>query len=52
MSISIYRDVTRERCAEEERDRVVRELESERARLSAMVEQLSALAGSPATLGR
>ena len=52
MSISIYRDVTRERCAEEERDRVVRELESERARLSAMVEQLSALAGSRATLGR
>ena len=47
MSISIYRDVTRERCAEEERDRVVRELECERARLSAMVEQLSAAVGLP-----
>lgn len=45
MSISIYRDVTRERCAEQERDQVVRELESERARLAAMVEQLSASAG-------
>lgn len=50
MSISIYRDVTRERCAEEERDRVVRELEAERARLTAMVEQLRA--GSPAMIDR
>ena len=40
MSISIYRDVTRERRAEAERDRVVRELELERARLAALVEQL------------
>jgi len=40
MSISIYRDVTRERRAEAERDRVIRELELERARLTAMVEQL------------
>ena len=44
MSISIYRDVTRERRAEAERDRVVRELESERKRLAALVEQLSAAA--------
>ena len=44
MSISIYRDVTRERRAETERDRVVRELESERKRLAALVEQLSATA--------
>ena len=42
MSISIYRDVTRERRAEAERDRVLRELELERARLSALVEQLRA----------
>lgn len=40
MSISIYRDVTRERRAESERDRVIRELELERARLTALVEQL------------
>lgn len=40
MSISIFRDVTRERLAEAERDRVVRELELERARLAALVEQL------------
>jgi PAS domain-containing protein len=42
MSISIFRDVTRERRAEAERDRVVRELESERKRLATLVEQLSA----------
>jgi PAS domain-containing protein len=41
MSISILRDVTRERCAEDERDRAVRELEMERARLAALVDQLS-----------
>ena len=40
MSISIFRDVTRERRADTDRDRVVRELESERARLNALVEQL------------
>ena len=40
MSITIFRDVTRERRAEAERDRVVRELEMERARLSALVDQL------------
>jgi len=40
MSISILRDVTRERRAEAERDRAVRELEMERARLAALVEQL------------
>jgi PAS domain-containing protein len=40
MSISIYRDVTRERRAEAERDRVLRELETERARLAGLVEQL------------
>lgn len=44
MSISIFRDVTRERRAETERDRVVRELESERKRLAGLVEQLSAAA--------
>jgi len=44
MSISIFRDVTRERRAETERDRVVHELESERKRLAALVEQLSASA--------
>jgi PAS domain-containing protein len=42
MSISIYRDVTRERLAEAERDRVVHELELERTRLAALVEQLRA----------
>jgi len=42
MSITIFRDVTRERRAEAERDRVVRELELERARLTALVEQLRA----------
>jgi PAS domain-containing protein len=42
MSISIYRDVTRERRAEDERDRVLRELELERRRLAALVEQLQA----------
>jgi PAS domain-containing protein len=42
MSISIFRDVTRERLAEAERDRVVRELELERARLAALVERLRA----------
>ena len=47
MSISIFRDVTRERLAEAERDRVVRELELERTRLSALVEQLRASAGAP-----
>ena len=36
----IFRDVTRERRAEEERDRVVHELEMERSRLTALVEQL------------
>jgi PAS domain-containing protein len=46
MSISIFRDVTRERLAEAERDRVVRELESERARLAALVEQLRSSAGA------
>ena len=40
MSITIFRDVTRERRAEEERDRVVHELEMERSRLTALVEQL------------
>jgi PAS domain-containing protein len=44
MSISIFRDVTRERLAEAERDRVLRELELERARLAALVEQLRASA--------
>jgi len=48
MSISIFRDVTRERRAEAERDRVVRELESERTRLAALVDQLSAQAGASA----
>ena len=42
MSISIYRDVTRERRAEAERDRVVRELEAERARLAALVKRMRA----------
>jgi hypothetical protein len=40
MAISIFRDVTRERLVEAERDLVVRELELERARLAALVEQL------------
>jgi hypothetical protein len=47
MSISIFRDVTRERLAEAERDRVLRELELERARLAALVEQLRASSGAP-----
>jgi PAS domain-containing protein len=47
MSISIFRDVTRERRAEAERDRVLRELESERLRLAALVEQLRATSTSP-----
>lgn len=47
MSISIFRDVTRERLAEAERDRVLRELELERARLAALVEQLRASAVEP-----
>lgn len=46
MSISIFRDVTRERLAEAERDRVVRELELERARLAGLVERLRASAGT------
>ena len=46
MSISILRDVTRERRAEAERDRAVRELETERARLAALVDQLRASAGN------
>jgi PAS domain-containing protein len=47
MSISIFRDVTRERLAESERDRVVHELELERARLAGLVEQLRASAVVP-----
>lgn len=47
MSISIYRDVTRERRAEADRDRVLRELELERARLTAIVEQLRASSARP-----
>jgi PAS domain-containing protein len=45
MSISILRDVTRERRAEAERDRALRELEMERVRLAALVDQLRASAG-------
>jgi PAS domain-containing protein len=45
MSITIFRDITRERRAETEHERIVRELESERARLAALVEQLRS--GSP-----
>ena len=40
MSITIFRDITRERRAETEHDRIVRELEAERTRLAALVEQL------------
>ena len=40
LAVTIFRDVTRERRAEEERDRVVHELEMERSRLTALVEQL------------
>ena len=47
ISISIFRDVTRERRAEEERDRVVHELEVERAQLSALVDQLRATGEHP-----
>jgi PAS domain S-box-containing protein len=47
MSISILRDVTRERCAEAERDRAVRELEMERARLAALVDQLRGSVDQP-----
>ena len=47
MSISILRDVTRERCAGAERDRAVRELEMERARLGALVDQLRGSADQP-----
>jgi len=52
MSISIFRDVTRERRAEAERDRVLRELESERRRLTSLVEQLRAAATSPGLADR
>ena len=48
MSISIFRDVTREQRTENERDRLVRELESERARLTALVEELRAASGPSA----
>lgn len=44
MAISIFRDVTRERLAEAERDHVVHELELERVRLAALVDQLRATA--------
>jgi PAS domain-containing protein len=46
ISISILRDVTRERRAESERDRAVRELEMERTRLAALVDQLRASAAA------
>jgi PAS domain-containing protein len=52
MSISIYRDVTRERHAETERDRVVRELELERTRLAALVEQFRATVPSAESSAR
>jgi PAS domain-containing protein len=47
MSITIFRDITRERRAETEHDRIVRELEAERARLAALVEQLRSASTSP-----
>ena len=47
ISISIFRDVTRERRAEEERDRVVQELEVERAQLTALVDQVRATGEHP-----
>src|SRR5215475_13429295 len=40
MSITIFRDVSRERSAEAERDNALRELELERARLAALALQL------------
>jgi PAS domain-containing protein len=46
MSITIFRDITRERRAETEHERIVRELESERARLAALVEQLRSASAS------
>jgi PAS domain-containing protein len=52
MSISIFRDVTRERRAEAERDRVLSELESERRRLTGVVEQLQAAATLPGLVDR
>lgn len=52
MSISIFRDVTRERRAEAERDRVLRELESERRQLTGLVEQLRAAATRPGLADR
>ena len=47
MSISIFRDVTRELRAEKERDRVVQELEMERAQLTALVEHLRSSTARP-----
>jgi hypothetical protein len=51
MSISIFRDVSRERQVQAEHDRVVRELRSENARLVAVVDELRATSGSGARRG-
>lgn len=45
MSISIFRDVSREKVIEAEHERVVRELELERARLERLVDRLRAQVG-------
>jgi PAS domain-containing protein len=52
MSISIFRDVTRERQVEAEHARIVRELEMERARLEALVAELRSAAETSAAQGR
>jgi hypothetical protein len=46
MSISIFRDISRERMIEAEHERVVRELEGEKRRLELLVHDLQASAGS------
>ena len=51
MSISIFRDVSRERQVQAEHDRVVRELRSENARLVAVLDELRATSGSVARRG-
>jgi PAS domain-containing protein len=52
MSISIFRDVTRERQVEEEHARIVRELEMERTRLEALVAELRSNAEASAARDR
>lgn len=50
MSISIFRDVSRERMIEAEHERVVRELEAEKRRLELLVDRLRASVDADAAL--